>query len=108
MRKQNNLVPTSHIGSPINVKRFSDNDFVNKFAALGLIELVQAGPGYFGGVKLPLKFQEPRYVIRNPSLFVPQLASKQQFLLIGVENEPMCTGEESRPYDVKLYQIAEK
>ena len=60
MRKQNNLVPTSHIGSPINVKRFSDNDFVNKFAALGLIELVQAGPGYFGGVKLPLKFQEPR------------------------------------------------
>ena len=54
------LIGHMHIGSPINVKRFSDNDFVHKFAALGLIELGQAGPEYFGGGKLPLNFQEPR------------------------------------------------
>ena len=44
---------TIHIGSPINLKRFSDHDCFHKFEALGLIELFRAGPGFFGEGKLP-------------------------------------------------------
>ena len=51
---------TKHCESPIKVKRFSDHYFLNKFAVFGPLALLRFSSRFYGGGKLPLKFQEPR------------------------------------------------